>query len=63
MSAEEHTPMRAGIGLIGLLVSVGLVVWLFSMFSIPTAREGKKAQERPSRSPASATTGARRWRA
>ena len=37
--------MRAGIGLVGLLVGVGLLVYLFAQHSIPTAREGKKAQE------------------
>ena len=40
--------MRAGIGLIGILLGVGLLVWLFANFSIPTAREGKKAQEKAS---------------
>jgi hypothetical protein len=37
--------MRAGIGLVALLLGVGLMVYLFSEFSIPVAREGKNAQE------------------
>lgn len=37
--------MRAMFGLVSLLVVVGVMVWLFSMTSIPTAREGKKAQD------------------
>lgn len=37
--------MRAMFGLVSLLVTVGVIIWLFSMFSIPTAREGRKAQD------------------
>lgn len=37
--------MRAMFGLVGLLVTVGVVVWLFSLTSIPTAKEGEKAHE------------------
>src|SRR5262245_7159934 len=37
--------MRAGIGLVALLLGVGLMVYLFSIFSIPVARQGKNAQE------------------
>lgn len=37
--------MRAGIGLVGLLIGVGLLVYLFAENSIPTARQGKAAQE------------------
>lgn len=37
--------MRAIFGLVSLLVTVGIIMWLFSMFSIPAAREGKKAQD------------------
>jgi len=37
--------MRAVFGLVSLLVVVAIMVWLFSMYSIPTAREGKKAQD------------------
>lgn len=34
----------AGIGLLSLLITIGLIVWLFSLYSIPVAKEGKKAQ-------------------
>ena len=37
--------MRAMFGLVALLVSVGIIMWVFSLTSIPTAREGKKAQD------------------
>ena len=37
--------MRAIFGLVGLLVTVAVVLWLFSLTSIPTAKEGQKAQE------------------
>jgi hypothetical protein len=37
--------MRAGIGLVGLLIGVGLLVYLFAEHSIPTARQGKAAQD------------------
>ena len=37
--------MRAMFGLVALLVCVGVVMWVFSLTSIPTAREGKKAQD------------------
>jgi S1-C subfamily serine protease len=37
--------MRAMLGLVSLLVTMGIILWLFSMYSIPAAREGKKAQE------------------
>ena len=37
--------MRAGIGLIGLLVGVALMVWLFAQTEIPKAKAGKQAQE------------------
>lgn len=37
--------MRAMFGLVSLLVTMGIILWLFSMYSIPTAREGKKAQD------------------
>ena len=37
--------MRAGIGLVGLLVAVALLMWLFAESEIPKVRAGKKAQE------------------
>jgi S1-C subfamily serine protease len=37
--------MRAMFGLVSLLVTMGIILWLFSMYSIPAAREGKKAQD------------------
>lgn len=37
--------MRAMFGLVSLLVVIAIMLWLFSMYSIPTAREGKKAQD------------------
>jgi len=36
--------MRAGIGLIGLLVGVGLLVWLFAATELPKAKVGKQVQ-------------------
>lgn len=36
--------MRAGIGLVGLLVCVGLLMYLFAETQIPVARVGKQAQ-------------------
>ena len=37
--------MRAGFGLVGLLVGVGLLIYLVAQFSIPTAKTGKQVQE------------------
>ena len=37
--------MRAGIGLISLLVGVALMMWLFAESEIPKVKAGKKAQE------------------
>ena len=37
--------MRAMFGLVGLLVTVAVVMWIFSKTSIPTAKEGLKAQD------------------
>ncbi len=37
--------MRGMFGLVALLVGVGLVIYIFANREIPTAREGKKAQE------------------
>jgi hypothetical protein len=37
--------MRAGLGLIGLLVGVGLMIWLFAQFEIPKAKVGKQVQQ------------------
>ena len=36
--------MRAGIGLIGLLVGVAVMLWLFSVIELPKARVGKQVQ-------------------
>jgi hypothetical protein len=36
--------MRGVFGLVSLLVAVGLIVWLFSAFSIPTVKQGEKAR-------------------
>jgi hypothetical protein len=35
----------AGIGLLGLLVTIALIFWLFAAFEIPKAKVGKQAQE------------------
>jgi hypothetical protein len=35
----------AGIGLLGLLVTIGLVIWLFAQFEIPKAKVGKQVKE------------------
>ncbi len=37
--------MRAGVGLVGLLVAVGLMMYLFAQTQIPIAKEGKEAQD------------------
>jgi hypothetical protein len=37
--------MRAGIGLLALLVTIALIIWLFAAFEIPKAKAGKQAQE------------------
>ena len=37
--------MRMAFGFVALLVTVGLIIWLFSLFSIPTARTGRQVQE------------------
>jgi S1-C subfamily serine protease len=37
--------MRAGIGLIGLLVGVAVLLWVFSVTELPKARVGKQATE------------------
>jgi hypothetical protein len=37
--------MRAGIGLLALLVTFALIIWLFAAFEIPKAKAGKHAQE------------------
>ena len=37
--------MRAVFGLVSLLVVIAIMMWLFSMYSIPVAREGKTAQD------------------
>jgi len=38
--------MRAGFGLIALLVGVAVMIWVFSRTQIPVAQEGKKAQDK-----------------
>ena len=37
--------MRFAVGIVSLLVGVGVVVWLFSLTSIPVAKTGKQAQD------------------
>src|SRR3954453_21558192 len=37
-------PMRAAFGLVSLLVVVAIILILFSMYSIPAAKQGKVAQ-------------------
>ncbi len=37
--------MRAGIGLVGLLIAVALIVYLFAESGIPTIKSGEKAKE------------------
>ena len=37
--------MRLGFGLVGLLVAVALMAWMFASYTRPVAQEGKKAQE------------------
>ena len=37
--------MRGVFGLVGLLIGVGLLVWIYSIVAIPTAKQGKEVQK------------------
>jgi hypothetical protein len=37
--------MRAGIGLVGILLGIGLLVWVFSETELPKVKEGEKVKQ------------------